>query len=79
MAHCLWDNYEGHHKYHLADWGLVTRKKEFGGLGIPDLSEMNMCLLASWIKRYHLNEDKLWKQIIDNKYNVANLISSLAI
>jgi hypothetical protein len=27
MAHCLWDNYEGHHKYHLADWGLVTRKK----------------------------------------------------
>jgi hypothetical protein len=19
MAHCLWDNYEGHHKYHLAN------------------------------------------------------------
>ncbi|KAK1649992.1 hypothetical protein QYE76_067797 [Lolium multiflorum] len=47
MAHCLWDNYEGHHKYHLANWGLVTRKKEFGGLGIPDLAEMNLCLLAS--------------------------------
>jgi hypothetical protein len=19
MAHCLWDNFEGHHKYHLAN------------------------------------------------------------
>jgi hypothetical protein len=53
MAQGLWDNYEGHHKYHLANWGLVTQKKEYGGLGIPDLSDMNMCLLASWIKRYN--------------------------
>ena len=29
MAHCLWDNYEGHFKYHLASWGLVAQKKEF--------------------------------------------------
>jgi hypothetical protein len=34
MAHCHWDNYERHHKYHLANWGLVTLKKEYGGLGI---------------------------------------------
>jgi hypothetical protein len=72
MAHCLWDNYEGHHKYHLANWGLVTRKKEYGGLGIHDLSEMKMCLLASRIKRYHLDDNKIWKQIVDNKYNVCN-------
>jgi hypothetical protein len=31
MGHCLWDNYEGHHKYHLANWGLISQKKEFGG------------------------------------------------
>jgi hypothetical protein len=59
MAHCLWDNYEGHHKYHLANWGLISQKKEFGGLGIPDLAELNMCLLATWIKRYNLAEDKI--------------------
>jgi hypothetical protein len=41
-------------------------------LGIPDLAEMNLCLLASWIKRYHLSEDKLWKQIVENKYNLDN-------
>jgi hypothetical protein len=61
MAHCLSDNYEGHHKYHLANRGLVTQKKEYRGLGITDLSEMNMCLLVSWIKRYNLNENYLWK------------------
>ena len=27
MAHCLWENYEGHFKYHLANWGLVSQKK----------------------------------------------------
>jgi hypothetical protein len=47
MAHCLWDNYEGHHKYHLANWGLVSQKKYFGGLGIPDLAELNIYLLAT--------------------------------
>jgi hypothetical protein len=72
MAHCLWDNCNGHHKYHLANKGLVTQKKEYGGLGIPNLSEMNMCLLASWTKRYNLNENKLWKQIVDIKYNINN-------
>jgi hypothetical protein len=59
MAHCLWDNYEDHHRYHLANWGLVSQKKEYGGLGIPNLAEMNMCLLASWVKSYHLDDNKL--------------------
>jgi hypothetical protein len=48
-------------KYHLTNWGMVSKKKEYGGLGIPSLAEMIMCLLASWIKRYHLDDDKLWK------------------
>jgi hypothetical protein len=37
---------------------------------LSNLAELNMCLLASWIKRYHLNNDKIWKQIIDFKYRV---------
>jgi hypothetical protein len=32
MVRCLWDDYEFHHKYHLANWGLVTWKKVYGGL-----------------------------------------------
>jgi hypothetical protein len=72
MAHCLWDNYEGHNKYHLANWDLVTLKKEYGGLGIPNIRDMNLCLLASWIRRYSLDENKLWKQIVDFKYDTKN-------
>jgi hypothetical protein len=72
MAHCLWNNYEDHHKYDLTNWGLVTQKKEYGGLGIPGLSEMNMCLLATWIKRYNLNANKLCKHNVDIKYNIHN-------
>jgi hypothetical protein len=48
----------------------VTQKKEFGGLGIPNLADMNLCPRASWVKRYNLDNNKLWKQIIDHKYNV---------
>ena len=33
LAHCFWDDYEGHHKYHLASWGNVALKKQYGGLG----------------------------------------------
>lgn len=46
--------------------------KGFGGLGIPDLRELNLCLLASWIKRYQLDGGKLWREIIDDKYNTSN-------
>lgn len=72
MSHCFWNNYEGHHKYHLAKWGLVCQKKDFGGLGIPNLRDLNLCLLASWVWRYSRDDDKLWKQIIDFKYNTMN-------
>jgi len=40
----------------------VAQKKEFGGWGIPDLHTLNLCLLASWINRYHLNENTLWRK-----------------
>ena len=56
MAHFFWDNSEEKHKYHLAGWPLIAQNKEFGGLGVPDLRTLNMCLLASWIHRYHLQD-----------------------
>jgi hypothetical protein len=47
MAHCLWNDSENAHKYHLASWKQVTMRKEFGGLGVPDLRELNLYLLRS--------------------------------
>jgi hypothetical protein len=43
-------------------------KKEFGGLGIPNLRDVNLCILGSWIKRYISDEGKIWKNIVDKKY-----------
>jgi hypothetical protein len=72
MAHCLWNDDENVHKYHLAGWKHVTMKKEFGGLGVPDLKELNLCLLGSWIKRYAADQDKIWRMLVDFKYNTKN-------
>jgi hypothetical protein len=30
-----------------------------GGLGIPDLKDLNLCLLGSWLKRYIKDEGKV--------------------
>lgn len=72
MANCLWNDNEDSHKYHLANWELVTMKKEFGGLGIPNIRDFNICLLASWLRRYNSDRDKLWKELIDFKYDTNN-------
>lgn len=53
----------------MANWPLVSMKKEYGGLGIPNLQDLNVCLLGSWIKRYLNSEGKMWKDIVDSKYN----------
>jgi hypothetical protein len=42
MAHCLWNNTSECHRYHLAVWQHVNMKKEFGGLGVPNLRELNL-------------------------------------
>src|SRR4051812_48688278 len=68
MANCLWNDFEGNRKIHLANWKLVCMKKEFGGLGIPNLQEVNLCLLGSWVKRYIEGDGKIWKTFIDKKY-----------
>lgn len=41
--------------------------KEYGGLGIPSLKDLNIGLLASWLRRYESDRNKLWKEILDFK------------
>ena len=70
MAHFFWGNLGDQHKYHLANWGLITRKNEFRGLGVPNIKEYNMALLASWGKRFFHNPDSDWTKLILYKYRV---------
>jgi hypothetical protein len=51
----------GGHKIHLVNWESVAMLKEYGGLGIPNMRDLNIFLLASWIKRYNVDNHKLWK------------------
>jgi hypothetical protein len=37
LANFLWNDEEGNHKIHLANWPSVCFKKEYGGMGIPNL------------------------------------------
>jgi hypothetical protein len=51
MAHCIWNSSAESHRYHLANWQHVCMKKECGGLGVPNLRELNLSLFGSWVQR----------------------------
>jgi hypothetical protein len=50
MTNCFWGDYEGHKKLHLANWHLICMRKEHGGLGVPRLKDLNLCMLGNWVK-----------------------------
>jgi hypothetical protein len=59
MANCFWNDFDWHRKLHLANWQMMCMKKYVGGLGIPNLRDLNLCLLGSWVKRHALDDQKL--------------------
>jgi hypothetical protein len=65
LANCLWSDEDGNRKINLANWPSICMKREFGGLGIPNLKDLNLCLLGSWIKRYIRAEGSIWKKIVE--------------
>jgi hypothetical protein len=72
MANFFWDDSKDKHRFHLSNIHSLCLKKEHGGLDIPELRNLNMCLLASWIQRYQDSDGKLWKDIVDFKYDTCS-------
>lgn len=72
FVYCMWNDSEGNHKYHLANRDSVSMSNEFGGLGVPNIRDLNICLLGSWLQSYQVDEGELWKDIIDFKYNTEH-------
>jgi hypothetical protein len=72
MSNFFWNDQEDSHRYHLSNCYSLTQRKEQGGLGIPDLRMLNMCLLASCVQRYHDAKSKLWREIVDCKYQTSS-------
>lgn len=75
MANCLWNDFEGQGKIHLANWQKVSMRKEVGGLGIPDLRDLILALLGFWVKSLIKDEGKIWQKVIKQKYmrNATNI------
>ena len=70
----LWQgNNNGKRKYSLISWQRACFAKEFGGLGILDLKQMNIALLMKW---WWKSKDPLyrsaWKDMILHKYNTPS-------
>jgi hypothetical protein len=69
MANFFWNDQENNKKCHLSNWQSLAQKKELGGMCVPNSKDLNICLLASWVQRYHEVDGKLWRNIVDHKYN----------
>ncbi|KAL8265324.1 hypothetical protein R6Q59_023454 [Mikania micrantha] len=61
----LWGGVAEKKKIHWARWDLVTLPKKYGGLGVGNLKDMNLALLAKWWWRYKTEPEKLWRRVID--------------
>jgi hypothetical protein len=58
IGYFFWGSTEDKKKISSCYLAIVApEKKELGGVAIPDLRSLNLCLLAAWIFRYHLGPD----------------------
>ncbi|XP_026383952.1 uncharacterized protein LOC113279473 [Papaver somniferum] len=73
MKDFLWHDNKGTRKLHLVKWLALTRKKKAGGLGIKILKKLNHALLTKWSWRYVVEDNALWRQIVEEKYNSGDV------
>jgi len=64
-------------KYHLVRWTTICKSKKKGGLGIKNISRMNVSLLCKWWWKLE-TENGLWQDIVKNKYLSNSLIGSIS-
>ncbi|KAI8548067.1 hypothetical protein RHMOL_Rhmol07G0243600 [Rhododendron molle] len=66
----FWGDTMKKRKLHLVKWELITKKKEFGGLGVKNLMIQNLALLAKWWWRFYKDSDSLWVKVVKSKYKL---------
>jgi len=49
-------------------WSVVCKPKREGGLGVRDLRQVNLALLAKWRWRYLVGDGGIWNNIISARY-----------
>ena len=64
----LWGGEALVQKPHPCRWKTICLEKRKGGLGVRNLSLMNLALLCKWSWRYAIEREALWKQVISQRY-----------
>ena len=64
----LWRGNKNEKSYNLVKWMVVQQCKRYGGLGVRNLKVHNNSLLTKWLWRYNLDDQALWKELIQQKY-----------
>ena len=72
----LWQGGGRKRKYHLVKWTNICRRKKKGGLGIKNISKMNVSLLCKWWWKLEM-ENGLQQDIVRTKYLSNDLISTV--
>lgn len=70
MRDFLWEGFGKDKSSHLVSWEVVTKTKEFGGLGIGNLLLRNKALLGKWWWRFPKEKESLWGKVITSKYGL---------
>ncbi|KAL5725053.1 hypothetical protein ACHQM5_008240 [Ranunculus cassubicifolius] len=68
MRGFLWGSSAGKRKIHLVSWEDVCIPKEFGGLGLRRIVDINVSLLCKWLWEIGTEEQVLWKRLMRQKY-----------
>jgi hypothetical protein len=63
----FWQGGQAKRKYHLVRWAKICKSKKKGGLGIKDISKLNLSLLCKLWWKLEV-ESGLWQTIVPHKY-----------
>ncbi|XP_019188879.1 PREDICTED: uncharacterized protein LOC109183149 [Ipomoea nil] len=64
----LWGDTDDKKKMHMVNWNDICKPKDSGGLGLRRCADFNDAFLAKLAWQINTNNDKLWTQVMKEKY-----------
>jgi hypothetical protein len=68
LSRFLWQECNGHQKYHMVKQADLCGPKDFGGICILASRRMNVALMLRWVWRILKEDGGLWLQLLKAKY-----------
>ncbi|KAJ0545597.1 putative RNA-directed DNA polymerase [Helianthus annuus] len=73
----LWGGSLVNNKIRWVKWEKVVASKDFGGLGIGNIRDTNLALLAKWWWRIKMEPDSLWVKVISSIHLSPRKVESI--